>query len=71
MYQTNQAPQIWEKNCEAWCAQCYTGWSICSTKESILSVEFSSNFDDFLQPKSPILRIFDNFSNKNGQNGKF
>ena len=32
---------------------------------------FSSNFDDFLQPKSPILWIFDHFSNRNGQNGEF
>ena len=32
-----------------------TGWSIFGTKKLILIFEFSSNFDDFLHPKSPIL----------------
>ena len=34
-----------------------TGWSIFGTKEHILITEseFSSNFDEFLQPKPPIL----------------
>ena len=32
------------------------GWSICGTKEQILIFDFfSSNFDDFLLPKQPIL----------------
>ena len=46
-----------------------TEWSICGTIEQIWIFEFSSNFDDFLQQKPPILWIFGYFSNKNGQNG--
>ena len=48
-----------------------TGWSICGTKEQILIIGFSLNFDDFLQPKPPILRIFGYFSTENGQNDNF
>ena len=38
-----------------------TGWSICDTKEKILIIGFSSNLDDYLRPKPPILWIFDYF----------
>ena len=47
-----------------------TGWSIFGTKKLMLIFEFSS-YDGFLHPKSPILRIFDDFSKKNGQNGDY
>ena len=40
-----------------WQAHSATGWLICGTKEKVLVIEFSSNFDDFLQPKPPIFEF--------------
>ena len=53
-----------------WEAQCYRMVNLWH-KGIIIDLRIFFKFLWFLQPKSPILRIFENFSHKNGQNGDF